>query len=138
MSIVRLAIPPFAHGVTSPVLGQLHKLQSCCFWPSTSAYWQPDNALYVAEVGTTEGAFFPPPHLVDRSGHANSGPVFWRLAARELDAQLHRPYFENRQRGGVSVVADGHVRPVPERRRRVLLHGSVPDVTPMGLWADYR
>jgi NAD(P)-dependent dehydrogenase (short-subunit alcohol dehydrogenase family) len=40
--------------------------------------------------------------------------------------------------GGVSVAADGHVRPVPEGRHRVLLHGSVPDVTPMGLWADYR
>jgi len=41
---VRLATPPFAHGVTSPVLRQLHNLQSCCFRPSTSAYWQPDNA----------------------------------------------------------------------------------------------
>ena len=38
-SIERLAIPHFAHGVTSPVLRPLHSLQSCYFRPSTSAYW---------------------------------------------------------------------------------------------------
>jgi hypothetical protein len=42
--IVWLAIPPFAHGVTSPVLRLLHNPQSCCFRPTTAAYWQPDNA----------------------------------------------------------------------------------------------
>jgi hypothetical protein len=31
--------------VRSPVLRLLHNPQSCCFRPSTSAYWQPDNAL---------------------------------------------------------------------------------------------
>ena len=41
-SIVRLAIPPFAHGV-SPVQRCITP-QSCCFRPSTAAYWQPDNA----------------------------------------------------------------------------------------------
>ena len=49
-SIVRRAIPNFAHGVTSPVLRLLHNPQSCCFRPSTSAYWQPDNAIPSAET----------------------------------------------------------------------------------------
>ena len=44
-NIVRLAIPHFAHGVTSPVLRLLHNPPSCRFRPSTSAYWQPDNAV---------------------------------------------------------------------------------------------
>jgi hypothetical protein len=41
---VRLAIPHFSHGVTSPVLRLLRNPQRSCFRPSTSAYWQPDNA----------------------------------------------------------------------------------------------
>ena len=42
---------------TSPVRGLLHNPQSCCCRPSTSAYWQPDNALDGhAEWGRPTGA----------------------------------------------------------------------------------
>jgi hypothetical protein len=60
ISIARLATPPLAHGVTSPVLRQLYNLQSCCFRPSTSAYWQPDNTLFVPEELAS---------CIDPSGH---------------------------------------------------------------------
>jgi len=103
------------------------------FRPSTSAYWQPDNALYVAAVGTTEGAFFPPPRLVIDPDTQTRDRCFgdWPLGNWTPSYTGHISKIGSG--GGVSVVADGQVRPVQERRRRVLLHESVPDVTPMGL-----
>jgi class 3 adenylate cyclase len=44
-NIVRLAMPPFAHGATSAKLRPQHNLQNRPFRPLTSAYWQPDNAF---------------------------------------------------------------------------------------------
>jgi hypothetical protein len=85
-----------------------------------------------------EGAFFPPPGLVIDPDTQTRDRCFgdWPLGNWTPSYTGHISKIGSC--GGVSAVADGRVRPVLERRRRVLLHGSVPDVTPMGLWADYR
>jgi hypothetical protein len=88
--------------------------------------------------GFLEGAFFPPPGLVIDPDTQTRDRCFgdWPLGNWTPSYTGHISKIGSC--GGVSAVADGRVRPVLERRRRVLLHGSVPDVTPMGLWADYR
>ena len=92
-NIVRLAMPPFAHGATSVKLRLQHNLQSRLFRPLTPVCWQPDNALALDPCAAqpdliSEGTVNLADFETEFGNNLASKPAGWILKPGGLDREL--------------------------------------------------